>query len=147
MHSSRTNSCDKPEEETEQGGFHLSNSGRKSCVKPEKNAGTFKQIKQKRRQTRSELSYRGIAACGIQDPKISNSAEKLILLANMETVCEFCGAWFWEAVTMAIHDPNIFNSAEIQTLFFFGKCGKGLRVLWSLVLGSRNNTHSRSRHF
>ena len=125
MHSSRTNSCDKPEEETEQGGFHLSNSGRKSCVKPEKNAGTFKQIKQKRRQTRSELSYRGIAACGIQDPKISNSAEKLILLANMETVCEFCGAWFWEAVTMAIHDPNIFKSAEIQT-HSFGKYGKGL---------------------
>jgi hypothetical protein len=31
----------------------------------------------------------------------------------MAKVCEFCEAWFWEAVTTPIHDPEIFNYAEI----------------------------------
>jgi hypothetical protein len=31
----------------------------------------------------------------------------------MEKVCEFCGAWFWEAETMPIHDPGMLKSAEI----------------------------------
>jgi len=38
---------------------------------------------------------------------------RLIFWENMEKVCEFCGAWFWEAETMPIHDPGMLKSAEI----------------------------------